>query len=41
MAGAEEVHLVFFNRDKDVKWNDKIWHRQDSYEGKMVDIWGC
>ncbi|WP_222424205.1 hypothetical protein, partial [Desulfamplus magnetovallimortis] len=41
IAGANEMHLVFFNRDKDVKWDEKIWHRQEIYEGKMVDVWGC
>lgn len=41
IAGADEVHLIFFNRDKEVDWDDKIWHRQESYDGKIVEVWGC
>ncbi len=41
IAGANEAHLIFFNRDNDVKWEDKIWHRQDHHEGRMVNVWGC
>ncbi|MBF0200063.1 MAG: ATP-binding protein, partial [Desulfamplus sp.] len=40
-AGANEAHLIFFNRDKDVQWEDKIWHRLEPWGERTVDVWGC
>jgi hypothetical protein len=36
-VGAEESHLVIFNRNPEISWDEKIWHqRKDG-----IDIWGC
>ena len=37
-VGTKESHLIIFNRDKNVKWEDKIWHREDN---SGVVIWGA
>jgi DNA polymerase III delta prime subunit len=36
-VGAEESHLVIFNRNPEISWDEKVWHqRKDG-----IDIWGC
>jgi hypothetical protein len=40
-CGAGEVHLVIFNRDPDVGWDEKIWHRVQADDGLRVDVWGA
>ncbi|MBF0234471.1 MAG: ATP-binding protein, partial [Desulfamplus sp.] len=40
-AGADEVHIVFFDRDKNRSWDDKIWHKIEKHEERDVDVWGC
>ena len=35
-----EGHLIIFNRDKGVRWEDKIWHRPATFEGHQLVIWG-
>ncbi|NEW61557.1 AAA family ATPase [Sulfurovum sp. bin170] len=37
MVGADESHLIIFDRDKRIKWDDKIWNRKDKSE---VMVWG-
>jgi hypothetical protein len=38
---ADETHLVIFNRDSKLGWDDKIWHQQSEHQTRTVDIWGC
>ena len=40
-AGADEVHIIFFDRDKKRSWDDKIWHKTEKHKDRVVDIWGC
>ena len=40
-VGAEEAHLVIFNRKKGVSWNKRIWHEQRDFEGKRIGVWGA
>jgi len=40
-VGADESHLTIFNRDKSVKWDNKIWYKEMSYEGRVVGVWGA
>lgn len=40
-VGAKEAHLVIFNRDKAVSWDDKIWHKQHNEQSRSIDVWGC
>ena len=39
--GADESHLVIFNRDPDVSWDKKIWHRSETYETRTLGVWGA
>ena len=41
MVGADESHLIFFNRDPHLDWDKKIWHRQHDYEDRTIEVWGC
>jgi len=37
MIGADESHLIIFDRSADMKWEDKIWDKRDE---SGVMIWG-
>lgn len=39
-VGAAEAHLVIFNRNPEVNWDDRIWHRQAQHEGLPIEVWG-
>jgi len=42
---ADEAHLIIFNRDKDLSWDKKIWHEQQTYQTnaqlREIGVWGC
>lgn len=40
-VGASQAHLVIFNREPKVSWQDKIWDRQQSYHKRIIGVWGC
>lgn len=40
-VSATESHLVIFNRNDKVSWEDKIWQRQGNYQSRKIDVWGC
>ncbi|MDI6794483.1 MAG: AAA-like domain-containing protein [bacterium] len=39
-CGTDEAHLVIFDRDKNKTWDEKIFSRQETYQGKQIKIWG-
>jgi hypothetical protein len=39
-CGAEEGHLVIFDKRKNATWDEKIFSRSETYEGKNISIWG-
>ncbi len=39
-CGADEGHLVMFDRDVDKAWEEKIFVRDETYQGKIVTVWG-
>ena len=39
--GADESHLVIFNRDPDVSWDKKIWQRSETYGTRTLGVWGA
>jgi hypothetical protein len=39
--GATQAHLIIFNRDIDLDWDDKIWHKQANFGSQVIDVWGC
>jgi hypothetical protein len=40
-CGADEAHLIVFNRDPKTAWDDKLWQRQMEIQGKSIGVWGC
>jgi hypothetical protein len=39
-CGANEAHLIIFDRRPEVAWDDKIWQRQESWQGRVLGVWG-
>lgn len=39
-CAANEGHLVIFDRDKAKPWNEKIFIRQELYQGRTIQVWG-
>jgi hypothetical protein len=39
-SGAEERHLVIFDRRARRKWSDKIFRRTRKFEGRTIEVWG-
>ena len=37
---VSEGHLIIFNRDKGIGWDEKIWHRKEEYAGRTITVWG-
>jgi len=40
-CGATEAHLVIFNRNPEVSWEEKIWHEVRHDAALQVDVWGA
>jgi hypothetical protein len=40
-CGAEEAHLLIFDRSKDKPWGAKIWRREESYRSMPITVWGA
>lgn len=39
-CGAEEAHLLLFDRSGENDWDAKIWERTETCHGRAVHIWG-
>ena len=39
-CGAGEGHLVVFDRDPKRSWEEKIFRREEVYEGHLIMVWG-
>jgi hypothetical protein len=39
-CGTDEGHLVIFDRRENVSWDEKIFEREEEYNGKKIKIWG-
>jgi hypothetical protein len=39
-CGAEEGHLVIFDRTPDKPWEEKLFRREETVRGKAVTVWG-
>ena len=40
-VGADEAHLVIFNRTPEVPWDEKIWQRQEQFGALPIAVWGA
>jgi type II secretory pathway predicted ATPase ExeA len=39
-CGAEEGHLVIFDRREGISWKEKIFQRQELFHGTKIVVWG-
>jgi hypothetical protein len=39
-SGAEEAHLVIFDRTPGVSWDAKSWQRAERYQDQPITVWG-
>jgi hypothetical protein len=39
-VGADESHLVVFDRDPARTWDERIWRRSDTFDGIAITVWG-
>ncbi|GAB6057503.1 hypothetical protein JCM31598_06200 [Desulfonatronum parangueonense] len=40
-VGAGEAHLVFFHRDPEMGWEERIWQRREQHGKWEIMVWGC
>lgn len=40
-CGADEAHLVIFDRRPEVSWDNKVWHRKENHAGCEIQVWGA
>jgi hypothetical protein len=40
-TGADEAHLVLFDRRAGVGWDERIWQRDRVHDGTEVRVWGA
>ena len=40
-CGGESGHLVVFDRDASKPWEEKLYRRDESLEGRPVTVWGA
>ncbi len=38
--GADAGHLVVFDRNAERSWSEKIYRREEAFEGRTVTVWG-
>ncbi len=39
-CGTEQGHLVIFDRNTMKNWEEKVFHRQEEYDGHLITVWG-
>ncbi len=39
-CGADEAHFVLFDRSSARSWEEKIYHRTATYQGRTIEVWG-
>jgi hypothetical protein len=40
VGSVDESHLIIFNRDGQLTWDERIWHRLMEYQGRSIMVWG-
>ena len=40
IGAANEGHLVIFDRSEGRDWEEKIYHREETHEGRTIEVWG-
>jgi hypothetical protein len=39
--GANEAHLIIFDRRPNTPWDERIWHKQETHAGWTIGVWGA
>jgi hypothetical protein len=39
-CGADEAHLVIFDRRAGRTWEERIWQRAEQHAGLAITVWG-
>lgn len=39
-CGADEAHLILFDRRPGRSWEERIWHRSEAHAGHVIGVWG-
>jgi len=39
-CGADEGHLLIFDRSPGKSWEEKLSHREEEYKGQRIEVWG-
>jgi len=39
-CGADEAHLIVFDRSGEKEWDERIWERMETFNGRSVQVWG-
>lgn len=40
IGSVDEGHLIVFDRDGQLSWDDRIWHHSCNYQGHTITVWG-
>jgi hypothetical protein len=40
-CGADEAHLIVFDRRPDSPWDERIWQREMTEQGQTLGVWGA
>jgi hypothetical protein len=40
LCGTKEGHLIIFDRNEQVPWEEKIFRRKERYQGTEILVWG-
>ena len=40
-VGADEAHLVLFERRPGIAWDERIWQRVQAHGGREIGVWGA
>jgi hypothetical protein len=40
-VGADEAHLVLFERRPGIGWDERIWQRAQAHGGREIGVWGA
>ena len=38
--GADDGHLAVFDRSPGKPWSEKVFRREEEYEGRAITVWG-
>ena len=40
VGSVDEGHLIIFDRSAEKTWEQRIWHKPYSFQGKTIMVWG-